>query len=90
MIKSTLSSQTIAQILRSAIRIHRTQMQLELANQQLKESREELNIKGKELAKQQQQIQQQKLAILEISRLKSLFLATISHELRTPMNAIIG
>ncbi|MBD1213801.1 MAG: ATP-binding protein [Dolichospermum sp.] len=90
LIKSTLSSQTIAQILRSAIRIHRTQMQLELANQQLKESREELNIKGKELAKQQQQIQQQKLALLEISRLKSLFLATISHELRTPMNAIIG
>ncbi|MFM8008873.1 MAG: ATP-binding protein, partial [Dolichospermum sp.] len=83
LIKCTLSSQTIAQILRSAIRIHRTQMQLELVNQQLKESREEL-------AKQQQQIQQQKLAILEISRLKSLFLATISHELRTPMNAIIG
>ena len=90
LIKSTLSSQTIAQILRSAIRIHRTQMQLDLANQQLKESREELMIKGKELAVKQQQIQRQKLALLEISRLKSLFLATMSHELRTPMNAIIG
>ena len=90
LIKSTLSSQTIAQILRSAIRIHRTQMQLELANQQLKESREQLIIKGNELAVKQQQIQRQKLALLEISRLKSLFLATISHELRTPMNAIIG
>jgi signal transduction histidine kinase len=90
LIKSTLSSQTIAQILRSAIRIHRSQMQLELANQQLKESREELIIKGKELAVQKQQIQRQKLALLEISRLKSLFLATMSHELRTPMNAIIG
>jgi signal transduction histidine kinase len=65
-------------------------MQLNLANQQLKESREQLILQQKEFIAQQQHIQEQNLNILEASSLKSLFLATISHELRTPMNAIIG
>lgn len=89
-VKSRLSPETIAQILRSAIRIHHAEVRLDLANQQLKESREQLILQQKELAAQQQHIKQQNLKILEISSLKSLFLATISHELRTPMNAIIG
>jgi len=89
-VKSRLSPETIAQILRSAMRIHHAEMRLDLVNQQLKESREQLVLQQKELTAQQQQIKQQNLKLLEISSLKSLFLATISHELRTPMNAIIG
>ena len=89
-IKSKLSPETIAQMLRSAIRIHHTEMQLNLANQQLKESREQLILQQKEFTAQQQHIKEQNLNVLEVSSLKSLFLATISHELRTPMNAIIG
>jgi signal transduction histidine kinase len=89
-IKSTLSPETIAQILRSAIRIHHAKMQLDLANQQLKENRQQLILQQKELTAQQQQIKKQNLQLLQASRLKSLFLATMSHELKTPMNAIIG
>ncbi|MCU0544339.1 MAG: ATP-binding protein [Oscillatoriaceae cyanobacterium Prado104] len=56
---------------------------LDLQNQLLARQRQEIE-------KQRQQIHQQNLQLLEAAQLKSQFLNTLSHELRTPMNAIVG
>ncbi|WP_373526156.1 hybrid sensor histidine kinase/response regulator [Nostoc sp.] len=88
--KSRISPETLAQVLRNAIRIYRAQMQAALAIQQIRESHEQLISKNQELERQQQQIQKQNLKLLEASQVKSHFLATMTHEFRTPMNAIIG
>ncbi|MEH2240413.1 ATP-binding response regulator [Nostoc sp.] len=88
--KSRISPENLAQVLRSAIRVYRAEMQAALANQHLRESHEQLIRKNQELERQQQQIQMQNSKLSEASQLKSHFLATMSHELRTPMNAIIG
>ncbi|MEH2156735.1 ATP-binding response regulator [Nostoc sp.] len=88
--KSRISPESLAQVLRSAIRVYRAEMQADLANQQLRETHEQLIRKNQELERQQQQIQMQNFKLSEASLLKSHFLATMSHELRTPMNAIIG
>ncbi|WP_107668191.1 ATP-binding protein [Cyanothece sp. BG0011] len=89
-LESMISPDTLLKTLKNSLRIYKAEKALTLSNQKLRKNNEILKQKNKELKQQQEQINLKNLQLQEASRRQSQFLATISHELRTPMNAIMG
>lgn len=88
--KGKIDPYSLTKAISNAIRIHQAEQAVETANFRLRASNELLVQKNQELEKKQQQIRLQNLKLQQSYNLKSEFLATLSHELRTPMNAIMG
>jgi signal transduction histidine kinase len=88
--KSRITGELLLKTIQNAIRLYKAERQIELFNLQLRKSNEQLKLQNQELALKQQQIHLQNLRLVAASELKSRFLATMSHELKTPLNAILA
>ncbi|MBW4508962.1 MAG: response regulator [Scytonematopsis contorta HA4267-MV1] len=88
--KSKITPDRLGLVTRNAIKFYQANTEATLANQRLQESYDLLVKQNHQLEAQQRQIQLQNWQLKKASQLKSQFLSMMSHELKTPLNAIIG
>ncbi|MEH0153701.1 PAS domain-containing protein [Limibacter armeniacum] len=64
--------------------------ELEAANEELSTSNDQLTIHNRKLMDLSEALEREKTKVQEADRLKSRFLTNVSHEIRSPMNVILG
>ena len=85
-----ITPKIIHRSLHQGIRIQKAETKVKQVNSRLRKRNQLLRKKNKELQRQREKIKLQNIQLQQAYQLKSQFLSTLSHELRTPMNAIIG
>jgi signal transduction histidine kinase len=89
-VKGTLTAQGLQRTLENAVEKHTIELELEARTRALEEKAETLEVRNLELEMVRGVLQAKVGELAEATRAKDQFLAVMSHEMRTPLNAIIG
>ncbi|CAA9314332.1 MAG: hypothetical protein AVDCRST_MAG68-1464 [uncultured Gemmatimonadetes bacterium] len=89
-LKGTMSSHGLERVLANAIEKHAIELELQARTRALEEKAEALELRNLELEMVRNILQTKVGELAEATRAKDQFLAVMSHEMRTPLNAIIG
>jgi signal transduction histidine kinase len=89
-LKGTMTAHGVERVLANAIEKHAIELELEARTRALEEKAEMLEVRNLELEMVRNILQAKVAELAEATRAKDQFLAVMSHEMRTPLNAIIG
>jgi signal transduction histidine kinase/DNA-binding response OmpR family regulator len=89
-LKGTLTAHGLGRTLENAIEKHAIEQELRAKTRSLEEKAEALELRNLELEMVRTVLQTKVGELAEATRAKDQFLAVMSHEMRTPLNAIIG
>lgn len=88
--KAEITAERLRRRVNSALRVHEAEATARQAQAALEASNALLTYQNHELEANRRRIEAQNCQLVRAVRLKSEFIATISHELWTPMNSILG